>query len=222
MLCKENCDDRHEGDESHIEDDDDSCNDDKEQPAIEKSMESTLEPPYTPALMTTESNIEVPETPQTAFFATPAGGGTKSVHSFGGASLLETPKLRPRTKDETGPTSTSFDTKRKVLLPRLWKAPFRREVHNDFDEEEAGGDDDGSEVVAFTPPSGRRAHEKRADRYAPHPPIEIGGPENIPSLVPSNAAKEDSVGIVDEVAYLYSTTQGNNVDSASGRTRKSK
>jgi hypothetical protein len=215
----ENHDDRHEGDESYVESDDESSNDDEEQPDITESLESRMVPPhltYTPALMTTESNIEVPETPLTAFFGTPAGGGTKSVLSFGGTSNLETPKLPPRAKNATGPTSTSYDTKRKVKLPKLWKSTFRRDVHNDFDKEDSDCDDNGSDTVAFTPPPGRRSNNKRAHRYVPHPPFEIGGPETIPPLVPSNAAKDDSVGIVDEIAYLYSTTQTNNMDSASG------
>jgi hypothetical protein len=219
-LCRETREDRQKLDESHRKDDDEFSNDDKEQNDIEESMISRLEPPhltYTPALMTTESNIEVPETPQTAFFGTPAGGGTKSIHSFGGTSILDIPKLPPRAKNKTCSTSISHDTKRKILLPQLWKTPFRRDAQIDMDDEEVDGDDDDSDVVAFTPPRRRRSNDIRAERYAPHPPVEIGGPENIPSLVPSKAAEEDSVDIVDEVAYLYSTTE----DSVCGKNETS-
>lgn len=152
---------------------------------IEESMESMVKPPphlmYTPALMTTESNIEVPDTPQTAFFTlhgarsnltTPVGSETKSAHS----SSAHMPA----------------DTKRKAILPKLLQTTFWRNT-NDSDEEDP--EDDDSDAVVFA--SARKSSKSAGDRYAIHPPIEIGGPE-----------------IVNEIAYLHSRSGGNDAESS--------
>jgi hypothetical protein len=197
---------------------------------VEESMSSMVKPPphlmYTPALMTTESNIEVPDSPQTAFFTlhgatssltTPAAGGTKPAHSLSARPLLATPKLPPSTKDETETVSSKEAdvSKKKSLLPRRWKTPFRRNASksrddedDDDDEEESNVDEDNSDVVAF--PSARKSKKQQVRYEAAHPPMEIGGPEIVPSLMPSTTTitNDDSVGIVDEVAYMYSTNGG--------------
>ncbi|KAG7366622.1 outer membrane adhesin like protein [Nitzschia inconspicua] len=213
-----------------VEDDKDRSDPPEMNSDIEDSMQSIVKPPthlmYIPALMTTESNIEVPDTPQTAFFtlhggnstlASPTGGATKSLHSFSVRSMLGTPKLPPsETKDDSVAANMSHDTKRKSRLPipKLWKTPLRRNT-NHSDEANSDDGDDDSDAVAF--PCARTSNRHSKERSQNLPPVEIGGPEIVPSLLPStNTTREAPIDIVDEVAYLYSSTEGKSPGSASG------
>ena len=167
---------------------------------------------YTPALMPTESNIEVPETPVTAFtrgrvtpLFTPTEGSQFSADD-GGVGLEAI--LHSNTD------ITPVPVKRRNLVPHLFKSPFRREAqtgrnNNDDDTE---SDDllvssySGAGVVA-----GRHNNERGAtdgDKSTIDgslPPISyIGGPATIPSIVDSAVSKEPTVEIVNEIAYMYS------------------
>ena len=109
-------------------------------------------------------------------------------------------------------------------VSHMWKSPFRREVPkgNDNDESESNSDEvyeNDSDVVV--PPCAREdvmttqlndtKHKKRRKNIMQResrtfPRTEIGGRDTVPSLCLSQVSREESVGIVNEVAYLYSTT----------------
>ncbi|KAL3924293.1 MAG: hypothetical protein SGILL_001134 [Bacillariaceae sp.] len=221
--------------------DEDSMEDVEAQSEKGASLASAIQPPhlmYTPALMTTESNIEVPDTPVTAFtaqgarstFTTPLGAGmSKSGNDFDAKPILDasskTPPLPSTSMSQSEKAVCAppeAETKRKHLLPHVWKSPFRRDVPKyDVDDDSVCDSDTGSDVVVPPVPGGGfpprqrndNKHKKKTKRQSKgkdstsfQPPSLIGGPETVPSLVNSMVSKEDTVGIVDEVTYLYSTT----------------
>jgi hypothetical protein len=204
-----------------------------------ESVGSVIEPPhlmYTPVLMSTESNIEVPETPVTAFtgakstLVTPHGSSIAKSggYSFDANSILDaSAKIPPLpntsfSRSEKAVCALHEDEhKRKHLLPQIphiWKSPFRREAtkESDDDSKDSDGESDNGSDVVVTPFASEdimveqtRAmnHKKSLQNVrTSRPPIEIGGPDTIPSLVQSQVSKDNSVDIVNEVSYLYSTT----------------
>ncbi len=153
---------------------------------------------YVPALMPTESNIEVPDTPGTNFavngFATPASASgfatpvnasgfmtPSSTRSRGNATL---PKLLGETSpdDEISRVETPKSMKRIPLPPKSFghlKSPFSRR----------DSDVSGLGVVAgknnIRPFENRRMNETEAEMILRDLPMEIGGP--------STATKQEEI-----------------------------
>ncbi|MGK3741744.1 MAG: hypothetical protein ACI8RD_013822 [Bacillariaceae sp.] len=167
---------------------------------------------YIPTLIATESNIEVPDTPVTAF----------AINGF------RTPRNDNEMLLSTGEKSNQdellAERKKKNLLPPsiLWKSPFHREskpkykVDNDVENEfEASSSMFGAGVVAgennvgFFGGRKKETKVKESNRastiQSPPPPTEIGGPNPPPYAKSSIANDYGVVDIVDEIAYLYST-----------------
>lgn len=207
---------------------------------------------YEPALIRTESNIEVPETPVTAFTMnkntfTPQGetgyeDGDTAIETCIGVQRV------PPTEDENsvGSVIGSYSTtsrrivgsavkgrneashQKRARFPIVFKSPFRRVKAENSDGDNNHDDHECNEVSSESGgimAAGRalinhkntiivsNTIRNENDENAAPPrntpsiaiPIAIGGPDFLPSLVQSTVSRGDSVGIVDEVAYLYST-----------------
>ena len=238
------------GSKENDSDDESDAVDPESLSAPAESVGSVIAPPhlmYTPALMTTESNIEIPETPVTAFtgakstLATPHNGNESrsAEYDFDANSILDTSAKVPSmpskslSRSEKAVCAPPEDAHKRLNplshlahMPQAWKSPFRRETapkESNEDDDSVGDSETGSDVVVppFAAESSIMTNKKSSDakqkkrrkrRAQPEdetfiPPNEIGGPDTVPSLCQSQVSKDDTaVRIVNEVAYLYSTT----------------
>lgn len=216
---------------------------------------------YTPALIETESNIEVPDTPVTgftgfgtAFISTQSAHG-KSVgdgkhvvdeeseiflraetkngtqlygftpYSNRASTMSLSSSQRPPRSAKTARTSETKTTRRASRLAGAFFSPFQKkqfsQVNFGIQKEDENGDNSDLDEASITgvllttesegigasvTPLGRK--EESFDNGMGSPPREIGGPECLPGRVASNIShKSDdgTIGIVNEVAFLYST-----------------
>jgi hypothetical protein len=177
---------------------------------------------YTPALIPTESNIEVPDTPVTAFTMNGGRGGitplftptdgSKMAYDDDGVGLEA---VLHTTKD-----TTPVPTKRRNLVPQLFTSPFRREAQTERNNNDDDTESDdllvssysGAGVVAGRQNNNKSYNDKRgtiggekSTIDGSQPPVSyIGGPATIPSIVDSAVSKEPTVDIVNEIAYMHS------------------
>jgi hypothetical protein len=165
---------------------------------------------YIPTLIATESNIEVPDTPVTAF-------AINGFRTHDNEMLLSTGEKSNRYELPTG-------RKRKNLLPPniLWKSPFHREskpsykagkdVENGFEASSSmfgAGVVAGENNIGFFGGRKKKTTVKESNHSStiksPPPPTEIGGPNPPPFLKSTITNDYGVVDIVDEIGYLHST-----------------